>query len=161
MALVKGTNSYVDQDETEVYFEDRASAGAFDSASDDAIDRALVTAARILDTLEWAGYASDEDQPMAFPRTGSYIDTARGRAIAFDADATEAPRRVKEGQFEMAFHILNNSALLDDTGRVDDVAVGSITLQDISSPSLLPAAVRRLIRPLLARGGSRSVIVGG
>lgn len=161
MALVKGTNSYVTVVEATAYFEDRSNAEVWNGASATAQEQALVTAADILDTLPWVGSSAAASQNMAFPRTGSYTDPGRGRVINFESSATEAPLPVKKGQYELAYHILNNDTLLEDTGSVQDLALAGIGLVDIVSPSLLPGAVRRFINPLLKRGSSRGVFVGG
>ncbi len=52
--------------------------------------------------------------------------------------------------------MLNNDGLLDDTGNVVDLQVGSVQLTTVRNPNLIPATVRRLIRPMLVNAGSNS-----
>ena len=52
MALQKGINSFVTIIEAEQYFYDRLNQAAWDSATDETVERALVTATGILNDLD-------------------------------------------------------------------------------------------------------------
>lgn len=151
MALVKGTNSFVSLTEAEAYFADRMDIAAWTSAESSVKSQALVTATRLLDNLEWTGTAISESQSLAFPRTGWYYEPKQGMDIELPADT---PTRVKYATYELAYHLLNNDGLLDDTGVVDNITVGSISLSIVSSPSTFPNVVRKYIKPLLKNSGS-------
>lgn len=151
MALVKGTNSYVTVDEAVAYFADRLDVAAWTEALAPQQAQALVTATSILDDQHWMGTAISEAQPLAFPRCGSYFDPRLGVNITVD-NAT--PDRITKATYELAHHLLGNDGLLDDTGSVLSLQVGSVNLDKIIKPNLIPANVKRLIKPLLINAGS-------
>lgn len=152
MALVKGQNSFVTVAEADSYFADRSAVSQWDSASITSKEQAVVSAWSVLEQLPWKGYTTTEDQPVAFPRVGSYYDRSRGRSIEFDSDATEAPNRVKRGQYELAFHLLRNPTILNKSSQVRSLVAGGIELEIISEASELTPSVRREIEPLVAGG---------
>jgi hypothetical protein len=151
MAIAKGTNSYATLEEAIAYFADRLDVAAWTDANATQQAQALVTATSILDDQHWMGTAISEAQPLAFPRCGSYFDPRLGVNITVD-NAT--PDRITRATFELAHHLLGNDGLLDDTGQVLDLQVGSVNLTKIVKPNLIPANVRRLIKPLLTNAGS-------
>jgi hypothetical protein len=146
MALTKGVNSYVDVVEASAYFADRLDVAAWESASDVDKAKSLVTATSLLDSLVWIGVAVSETQPLAFPREGSYFDPRLGFEVAFDS--TEAPPRIVNATFELAYHLLNNDGLLDETGTVDSLSIGSISLTNVRNASWISPTVDRLIKPM-------------
>jgi len=149
MALVKGTNSYVTVAEADSYFADRLDATAWTAATADQKSQALITATAMLDNLDWIGVAVSDLQPLAFPRIGIYFDPRVGADVMFED--TVVPIRIEIAAFELALHLLNNSGLLDDTGRVDSIVVGSIELKDIKPAQKLPPFVLQQIKPLRVR----------
>lgn len=151
MALVKGVNSFVDLAEAELYFEDRLDAAAWMDGSELQKTQSLVTATAILDLREWTGIAVSDSQALAFPRKGSYFDPRSGRDVSFK---DSIPDRIVKATFELAYHLLNNDGLLDDTGSVIDLQLGNISLKEIRSPTQIPNHVYRSIRPMLSNGGS-------
>ena len=153
MALLKGTNSYLGLDEANEYLSDRVDVAAWLTASDDAKCQALVTATRVLDSMDWTGCVVDEKQALAFPRVGSYKDPKVGYVVQFGATV---PKRITEATADLAYHLLNNDGLMDDTGGVKDLNVSTINLVGIVSPNLIPRDVSRKIQPLLLNNGSRS-----
>jgi hypothetical protein len=151
MALNKGTNSYVDITETDLYFTDRLDVAAWTTADTTQKGQALVTASAVLDGLFWTGTAISESQPLAFPRSGYYFDPRLGTHVTL---TVETPNRITKATMELAYHLLNNDGILDDSGLVKDLQVGSVQLTTILAPNLIPATVKRLIKPLLANAGS-------
>lgn len=151
MALTKGTNSFVSLVEAKSYFEDRLDVAAWTAADDTSKSQALVTATNILNQLDWVGIAVSETQNLAFPRTGSYYDPKVGYDILLPSDI---PPRISSATFELAYHLLNNDGLLDDTGTVSSVSISSISLEIQSTANLIPKSVRRIIKPLLVNGGT-------
>jgi|APGre2960657404_1045060.scaffolds.fasta_scaffold03057_4 hypothetical protein len=147
MALAKGTNSYATVSEADSYFGDRLDVAAWTSASEQDKGKALVTATLILDGLDWMGVAVSETQALAFPRNVAYFDPRIGTEIT--VGGTTVPARVINGTYELAYHLLNNDGLLDDTGIVTDLQIGTISLKTIIAPSKIPFNVQRLIKPLL------------
>jgi hypothetical protein len=154
MALTKGTNSYATIVEADTYFSDRLDVAAWTASDNTLKAQALVTASQILDDLSWTGMAISETQPLAFPRTGYYFDPRIGTHITLDGNTV--PTRVINATYELAYHILNNDGILDDTGQVKNLQVGSVNLGVIKAPSLVPMSVRRMIKPLLVNAGSNS-----
>jgi hypothetical protein len=154
MALVKGTNSYVTVAEADSYFETRIDVAAWASAIEGEKAKALVTATMVLDNLDWTGAAVSETQTLAFPRAGSYFDPRLG--VYVELVSTTVPSRIITATFELAYHLLNNDGLLDDTGEVDNLRVGSITLDNIKTASRIPAIVKRLVKPLQVNQGANA-----
>jgi hypothetical protein len=141
MALVKGTNSYVDVSDADAYFSTRIGSDAW-TLSDPALkESALVTATTVLDAMSWVGVPFTLTQPLAFPRR--------------IADVSETlPSRFIMAVQEMALHLLQNPDLLEDTGSVNSLEVGPVSLTSIRAPELLPKLVQRLIAPFTAGNGT-------
>jgi len=152
MAIAKGINSYATVSEADSYFEDRLDAAAWSSASEDIKAKALVTASQMLNGMNWFGIAVSESQTLAFPRTGSYFETRTGSQMPLNP----IPQRIIVANYELAYHLLNNDGLLDDTGQVESIGISSIDIKKIRSASKINSYVRSLIRPLLAGAGSNS-----
>jgi hypothetical protein len=151
MALVKGTNSYVTVIEADAYFASRIDAAAYDIAPEEDKIRALVTATLMLDNYEYTGRAIDPAQLLAFPRIGSYFDTTLGMSVQF---TSEIPIRITKATCELAYHLLNNDGILDNTGDVDTLKIGTIELRHIKAPSKALPLILNLIRPLRINSGS-------
>lgn len=154
MALTKGTNSYATVVEADTYFTDRLDVAAWTTADDVVKAQALVTATKVLDDIEWIGTAISDNQPLAFPRNGEYFDPRFGSNIIIDSLNT--PQRIVNACFELAYHLLNNDGILDDTGYTKQIQVGSINLTNQIKPNLIPQVVRNLIKPLQLTAGNRS-----
>ena len=151
MALVKGTNSYVTVIEADAYFLNRIDAAAYDSAPEENKIKALITATSMLDNYEYAGQAISSTQSLAFPRIGSYYDPTLGMTIAF---TSKLPTRIIRATCELAYHLLNNDGILDSTGDVESLVVGSIELQHIKSPAKMLPLILNLIKPMRINSGS-------
>lgn len=153
MALAKNFNSFVSLAEAELYFADRLDVDAWTSANDTQKSQALVTATSMLDQLEWVGVAVSESQNLAFPRTGTYFDPKLGYEASMQS--VSSYMRLSFATYELAYHLLNNDGLLDDSGEVEDLQVGSITLSNLTTPNKIPNIVLRKIRPMLVNRGSK------
>jgi hypothetical protein len=152
MALAKGVNSHAAVQEADDYFADRLDCSEWTDADSTRQAQALVTATSILDAQRWTGIAISVDQTLAFPRSGYYFDPRLGVMVAMNP----TPNRIILATFELALHLLKNEGLQDDTGTVKGLGLSSINLNGLVSPSLLPAAVSRLIQPILLNRGSNS-----
>jgi hypothetical protein len=146
MALAQGVNAYSTVVDADAYFANRLDVAAWVEATNPQKEQALVTATFYLEELRWVGVVISEAQPLAFPRAGSYFDPRIGYSVDLP---TTVPDRVIRAQFELAYHILNNDGLLDDTGTVDTLNLGTITLNKIRNPQKIPPAVHHIIRPLI------------
>lgn len=151
MALQKGVNSYVTVEEADAYFADRLDVAAWTGASVEQKPQALVTATKMLDDLDWTGYVVSESQPLAFPRTGEYFDPRTGTTISLNSST---PVRIQNATMELAYHLLNNDGLLDDTGTVESISIGGINITNIRQANKMPGVVDRLVKPLLVNSGS-------
>lgn len=151
MALVKGTNSYVTLAEANGYFGDRLDVAAWEQASDAVKSQALVTATMLLDNMSnWIGTAISESQVLAFPRKGEFFDTKLGITSSLPATV---PDRILKATYELAYHLLNNDGLLDDTGTLSSLSVGPIAMEFRANPSKVPSNVLNIIKPLREKGG--------
>lgn len=150
MALVKGTNSYATVAEADAYFADRMDVAAWELANEVEKAKSLVTATTLLDNIDWRGVAYSPQQSLAFPRRISFFDPKVGANVSFDS---EVPPRLTKAVFEMAYHLLNNDGLLDDTSTVVDVKVGPVTLNKIRVPPTIPGVVVPIIAPMRIPNG--------
>jgi len=99
MAVVPGTDSYVSNAEANTYFGGHLEFAKWDGWADDYKDRALITAARLLDRQVWQGekYQQAPTQAMDWPRSG--LTDEEGQAI----DETAVPQFIKDAQCEIAW----------------------------------------------------------
>lgn len=153
MALLKGTNSYATVEEAYVYFSDRLDVAAWYDATDVTRAQSLVTATQLVDDLAFVGSAVSASQPLAFPRDGEYFDPRLGMSVILGATV---PSRIVKAVYEIAYHLLNNDGLLDESGGVDTLSVSGISLNRITAPPKMPGMVRKSLRPLLLNGGASS-----
>jgi hypothetical protein len=152
MAIELGVNSYVTLEDANAHFENRLDVAAWDEADEDTRSKALISATMLIESFEWTGVAVSESQPLAFPRVGEYFDPRVGYVIAMDG----VPSKIIKATIELAYHLLNNDGLLDETGGVVNLSLGPIQLTDISTPPKMPSWIHRTIRPLLLNRGSRA-----
>jgi hypothetical protein len=153
MAIQKGVNAYATVDEADLYFADRLDVAAWTDAPSTQKEQSLVTASMLLDNRTWSGYAVSETQLMAFPRCGRYFDPRLGREVSF---GDTPPYRLVQATYELAYHLLNNDGLLDNTGSVKSLQLGTITLTDIGAAPKIPKYVLDFIRPMLINNGAQS-----
>jgi hypothetical protein len=153
MALTKDVNSYASLAEANAYMAEKLDSDVWGAASDPRKEQALITATRLLDTYTWTGTAISESQPLAFPRSGEYFDTRLGILVML-LDTT--PARIVQGCIELAFHLLNNTGLLESTGVIEDIKVDVISLTNLRLPSQMPLIVKNIVKPLLINRGSHA-----
>jgi hypothetical protein len=154
MSLVKGVNSLALPSEGDEYFSTRVDSEAWLTANYARKAAALVTGTGIFDELLWIGVAVSDTQLTAFPRKGSYFDPRLGMTVTLDGTFT--PKRVMTALFELSLHLLNNEDLLNDTGSIETLKLSGIELKEIKSVATLPAAIKRIVRPLLENRGAAS-----
>ena len=167
MALQVNINSFVSVVTADNYFADRLNKDAWDNAINK--DEALVTATRILNQLNWNGTNtsfSNVTYKLSWPRTITFTDTVSGnvQALNDDRSATSGgtiPQDIQDATCEMAYHLILNTDLLDNTSSVQDLTVGSIRLLNPSKAPTLPDQVIRLIGRYLSGGANfRGVFAG-
>lgn len=141
MALTVGTNSYIDADGADDYFDDRLYADEWIGADAGDKEKALLMARRVLDQQPFAGTLSDPDQMLAWPRTGVY-----------GADPDTVPQAVIDAQCELALAFLREDLTADDGTRgVRRLKAGSVEIEyDGRAPAKrLPDAALTALEPFL------------
>jgi len=115
-----GSNSFVLLSEAATYMTGRLNSSAWDDATTDEQNRALVEATRELDVLPWAGKRVDTTQLLSWPR--QWVINPDDPNYACYA-LTVVPTRVKDATCELAFQFLKAG-----TGDVaaQDVTAGVI-----------------------------------
>ena len=160
MALVVGTNSYVDLSTAESYAADRAGTLDWLELDSETKEQSLVSASDFLDTIGWIGTATVSTQAMAWPRDGEYFDPFVGDTVILNNDI---PASILEAQIELALQIGVSGSLSSSSssgsGTPDDIVIGSIELRGLKESVedettlrgvSIPTTVLNLVRPLLA-----------
>lgn len=119
------TNSYVTLAEAELYFETLPAVAAWVAATNDAKNRLLITAARVLDScVQFNGYKADNAQAMQWPRAeardpnqSGYTLPGAGSSLDLGYFAADAiPKGIKDAQCEMARFLLASNRTDDPQG---------------------------------------------
>lgn len=142
--LTQGVDSFVSVATADSYMAKRIDVAAWDEATLQMKEQALATATSLLNYLPWVGMSTSEEQSLAFPRTGIYFDPVLGRRVMLSG----IPRRIEEATCELAYHLLMNDGLLDETGDLSSLQVGDVSLGNLRKPPVFPSVVSNLIRPL-------------
>ena len=132
-----------------------ADVTAWGTATTDAKNRALYTAAQRLDRERFLGARATDTQSMQWPRTGvrkpdTYINTyATGFPFRITTDYFtdgEIPPQIKQAQVVLAVYLNNNTDSLGLNGLEDynSVTIGPISVS-MSSSSPLAEAVQKLL----------------
>ena len=156
MALTLNTNSYVETDDADEYFETRIDSANWFDANDEIKEQALVTATTLIDDRAWIGYAVSSSQALAWPRKNAiYVDNRLGQQVTIADNVV--PSQVKVAVYEQALHLLNNEDLLaGKTQTFESISVGSISVSDsnndVTKTSITPAIITRPLKDLLVRG---------
>lgn len=122
-SIVAGANTYASRATADAYFDDRLHAEAWTGLSNDDKDRALLWAAKVMETeIVWYGWTVDEDQELAHPRTG--LVDLHGDYVDNDT--------VAEGvvwcQLELALLLASE----DRTLEADHIGLKSVRAGDVS-----------------------------
>jgi hypothetical protein len=139
-------NSYASLAEAATYFTGHAHMEAWDDATDDERNRALVTAARLLDThVEWAGWPVTETQARAWPRSGLLYTSG------YVVSSAVIPTPLKYAQFELAQYLLTTDpSAASDTAGIKRVKAGAIEVEfdgSVTGFEAIPDHVWALIKP--------------
>lgn len=142
-------NSYVTHDEAELYFADRLNVDAWTNA-EDSRPKALLMAAKQLQTENWLGVRVDTTQALAWPRSGVENPDSVPCALYL---TTEIPQRIKDAQCELALYLLAANRQPGEANRrvkswsADGV---SATYENVGGAQSVPNDVLSLIAPLTA-----------
>lgn len=123
------SNSFLSQDAATDYFDARLNTSAWDGASSDDKDRALIAASRELNLLPWLGYRVSTTQAMAWPR--SWVINPDSAYSQDYYSESEIPQRVKDATCEYALELLN-AGTTDISSRDSSREVISETVGPIS-----------------------------
>lgn len=125
-------NSYLSVAAADDVADDRLGTLAWTTATTDNKGRALITATRYLDQLEWLGNRATTTQALAWPRSGAVCDEWR-----FEDD--EIPGPIKLACFDLAEALLASPTLLSGRG-----AGNAELIPGIPNASLVSASVESI-----------------
>lgn len=118
---------------------------SWSSASNDDKGRALITATRHLDELEWAGYRASTAQALSWPRSGITLD---GVSIS----SSTIPEQLEQATFDLAEALLTTPTLLSG----GNTALGEL-IPGIPNSSLQSASVD-VVSVTFRQGGAPTVL---
>ena len=127
-ATIKGenANSYVTLTEANDYFDTSPDSSTWTNKTDDQKKRALISAARWIDTLVFYGDRCDDGQALKFPRNNYQVD---GVELA----CSKIPLNIKYAQYELARALANETdAMTGNTGtdgNIEEVKLGDIQVK--------------------------------
>jgi hypothetical protein len=150
------SNSYCTLDEANAYHETRLHTTDWDIATDPTKAKALLWAARLLDSqIAWEGYPTDPDhQALLWPRIGMYdgdpIDSGLYDGVGRILSDSEIPQALKDAQAELAMYLIANDRTAElSTEGLGDVSVGPVKVgfNQGNSPKrrVIPEAVYEMI----------------
>ena len=153
MTLLVGVNSYVSLADAVAYMADRLYTDAWDSATSGQQEKALIMAATALDSQNWKGVITSDDQAMAWPRSGVYDREGR------EVDSATVPQPVKDAQAEIALAILAEDPADARDPAVKRMKAGSVEVEyrsALSAASAIRGAALPLVKPFLVDAGGSS-----
>ena len=127
-ATLKGenSNSYVTLAEANSYFETVPSETDWDDKSDDAKNRALISACRWIDSLNFYGDRCDDGQALKWPRDNYTVD-------GVDLECGTIPNGIKYAQYELARQLANDTTAMignkGTDGTYEQVKLGEIEVK--------------------------------
>jgi len=127
-ATLKGetSNSYVTLAEANTYFETAPEESTWDDKTDDQKNRALISACRWIDSLNYLGDRCDNDQALKWPRNNYHVDNV-------ELVCTAIPRGIKYAQYELAHALANDTTAVTGNkgtdGTYEEVKLGDIEVK--------------------------------
>ena len=119
-------NSYVTLAEANTYFETAPEESTWDDKSDDQKNRALISACRWIDTLNFLGDRCDNDQALKWPRNNYHVDNV-------ELVCTAIPKEIKYAQYELARALANDTDVITGNkgtdGTYEEVKLGDIEVK--------------------------------
>lgn len=153
MALLKGTNSYLDNSDADTYFADALHSAVWDAATEANQNKALVTATRMLDRQRWEGAKTGDPQALQFPRTG--LTDRDGNAVS----SVTVPADVESATAELALALLTDADVqttANSGSNVEEVDAKGVSVTFFRTDSTIaprfPAIVDELIAAFLVGG---------
>ena len=119
-------NSYVTLAEADTYFETAPESSTWANKSDDQKNRALISACRWIDTLNFLGDRCDNDQALKWPRNNYHVDNV-------ELVCTAIPSNIKNAQYELARALANDTDAITGNkgtdGTYEEVKLGDIEVK--------------------------------
>ena len=145
MVLKLYENTYITLDEAQQYFDERFNSEVWIEAADEDKQKALITASKRIDRLNFIGEKAVRGQEMEFPRTFCAVDAAA------------VPTDVKEAVCEEAIELLAHSGsvhLINQELGIQSVSLGggSVSYKDIKLGGLLSKEAYKLVSKWLQKG---------
>ena len=127
-ATLKGeaSNSYVTLAEANTYFETAPEESTWDDKTDDQKNRALISACRWIDSLNFLGDRCDNDQALKWPRNNHHVDNV-------ELVCTAIPNGIKYAQYELARALANDTDAMTGNkgtdGTYEEVKLGELEVK--------------------------------
>lgn len=162
-------NSFVTLAEAQTYMDGRLNESAWELATTDNQNRALVEATRWLSAKQWGGLRVSSTQALAWPRYwAENPDYQFGGNIYFDS--TIIPQRVKDATCELALQFVkagtSDIAALDAKQNIIEKTVGPLTTR-YSDPNIRPQgltaypSVMRYVGVMLTGDSNSAEVIRG
>lgn len=155
MALVVGGNAYISVEDASAYLGGSLSTAAWDAATPDERERALIQATRQIDRLPLRGAPAEEGQALGFPRRqitgyGWAVQSAVPQAV-LDAVCEQAAWLLTLTNYDherLREHSLG--VIGGSLGEANEYSDTTLVRRNQSREPLCPAA-RQLLAPFIAR----------
>jgi len=119
-------NSYVTLADANAYFETVPDSATWTNKTDDQKNRALISATRWIDSLNYYGDRCDEDQALKWPRNNYDVD-------GVELECSLIPNEIKYATYELARALANDTGAITDstgtTGLYDEVQLGDMRVK--------------------------------
>ena len=119
-------NSYVTLAEANTYFETVPDSTTWDNKTDDQKNRALISATRWIDGLNFYGDRCDENQALKWPRNNHHVDDV-------ELVCTAIPSNIKYAQYELARALANETDAITGNkgtdGTYEEVKLGDMEVK--------------------------------
>ena len=119
-------NSYVTLADANAYFETVPNSSTWTDKTDDQKNRALISATRWIDSLNYYGDRCDEDQALKWPRNNYDVD-------GVELECSLIPSEIKYATYELARALANDTGAITDstgtTGLYDEVQLGDMRVK--------------------------------
>jgi len=127
-ATLKGesSNSYVTLADANSYFETSPDDSTWTNKTDDQKNRALISACRWIDSLNYYGDRCDESQALKWPRNNYQVDDV-------ELTCSSIPNNIKYAQYELAKALANDTDAITGNkgtdGTYEEVKLGEIEVK--------------------------------
>lgn len=145
-------NSYVTDDEADLYFEDRAFSSKWEALTYEKKEPLLILCSRTIDWyVTWKGFKKSATQPMEWPRTDVILRD--GSTVADDY----LPVAVKIAVFEQVISSIDKDpTLVDPLMGLEEIKVATLALRAkpdqsgsrTKSKSVVPEKVLKILKDL-------------